>query len=146
MRLRRTLESHIIGDPQYAFSYPEYAHLRDHQNVLQDVIAVSEPFRVLASAEDEAQGSVIQFRPSQAEIVSPNYFGVLGINATLGRVFGPAENGGPGGNPVVVLSYPFWQRRYNITRGAVARESLGISSCIISAATFVPLCRVYSQL
>src|SRR3984885_1048999 len=24
VRLRRTLESHIIGDPQYAFSYPEY--------------------------------------------------------------------------------------------------------------------------
>ena len=113
VRLRRTLESHMIGDPQYAFSYPEYANLRDHQNVLEDVIAVSGPIRVLASGEDEAQGSLIQFRPVQAEIVSPNYFGVLGINATLGRVFGPQENGGSGGSPLVVLSYPFWQRRYH---------------------------------
>ena len=31
----------------------------------------------------------------------------------LGRVFGPDENGGPGENPVVVLSHPYWQRRYH---------------------------------
>jgi len=103
----------MIGNPQYAFSYPEYANLRDHQNVLQDVIAVSGPVRILASGSDEASDSAIQFRPAQAEIVSPNYFGALGINAMLGRVFGPQENGGPGGNPVVVLSYPFWQRRFH---------------------------------
>jgi predicted permease len=113
VRLRRTLESHIIGDPQYAFSYPEYANLRDHQNVLQDVIADSWPVRVLAAVQEEAPGSAIQFRPAQAEIVSPNYFGALGINALLGRVFGPEENGGPGGNPVIVLSYAYWQRRYH---------------------------------
>jgi macrolide transport system ATP-binding/permease protein len=113
VRLRRTLESHIIGDPQYAFSYPEYANLRDHQNVLQDVIAASWPVRVLAAVQDEAPGSAIQFRPAQAEIVSPNYFGALGINAMLGRVFRPEENGGPGGNPVIVLSYPYWQRRFH---------------------------------
>ncbi|MGC2398800.1 MAG: ABC transporter permease [Acidobacteriaceae bacterium] len=113
VRLRRRLESHIIGDPQYAFSYPEYANLRDHQNVLQDVTAASWPVRVLAAVQDEAPGSAIQVRPAQAEIVSPNYFGALGINATLGRVFGPEENGGPGGNPVIVLSYPYWQRRFH---------------------------------
>jgi macrolide transport system ATP-binding/permease protein len=113
VRLRRTLESHIIGDPQYAFSYPEYANLSDHQNVLQGVIAASWPVRVLAAVQDEAPGSAIQFRPAQAEIVSPNYFGALGINAMLGRVFGPEENGGPGGNPVIVLSYPYWQRRFH---------------------------------
>ena len=113
VRLRRTLESHIIGDPQYAFSYPEYANLRDHQNVLQDVVAASWPVRVLAAVQDEAPGSAIQFRPAQAEIVSPNYFGALGINAMLGCVFGAEENGGPGGNPVIVLSYPYWQRRFH---------------------------------
>ena len=101
VRLRRTLESHIIGDPQYAFSYPEYANLRDHQNVLQDVIAASWPVRVLAAVQDEAPGSAIQFRPAQAEIVSPNYFGALGINAMLGRIFEPEDKGGPGGNPAV---------------------------------------------
>ena len=59
------------------------------------------------------RGGAIQFRPAEAEIVSANYFGALGINAMLGRLFGPEENGGPGGNPVVVLSHPFWLRRYH---------------------------------
>ena len=113
VRLRRTLESHMIGDPQYAFSYPEYANLRDHQNVLQDVIAASGPVRVLAAVQDEGSNHAIQFRPAEAEIVSANYFGVLGINAMLGRIFEPEDKGGPGGNPAVVLSYPFWQRRYH---------------------------------
>ncbi len=137
VRLRRTLESHMIGDPQYAFSYPEYANLRDHQNVLQDVIAVSGPVRILASGSDEASDSAIQFRPAQAEIVSPNYFGALRINAMLGRVFGPQENGGPGGNPVVVLSYPFWQRHFHGDSHVVGR-TLKLGSTIFTVIGVVP--------
>src|SRR5205085_10556219 len=39
-------------------------------------------------------------------------FGALGINAMLGRVFCPNEDRAPGGNPVVVISHAYWQRRY----------------------------------
>jgi len=112
VRLRRTLQSRFIGENQYAFSYPEYVNLRDHQNVFQSVIAASWPMQVLASETDEGAGGAIQLRPAQAQIVSGNYFGALGINAGLGRVFGPNEDGAPGRNPVVVLSYAYWQRRY----------------------------------
>jgi macrolide transport system ATP-binding/permease protein len=112
VRLRRMLESRFIGENQYAFSYPEYVNLREHQNTFQSVIAASWPVRVLASAPNEIRGSAIQFRPVQAQIVTGNYFGALGINAMLGRVFGPDEDRTPGGNPVVVLSYEYWQRRY----------------------------------
>src|SRR5579863_8753301 len=112
VRLRRTLQSRFIGENQYAFSYPEYVNLRDHQNVFQSVIAASWPMQVLASEMDEGAGGAIQLRPAQAQIVSGNYFAALGINAALGRVFGPNEDGAPGRNPVVVLSYAYWQRRY----------------------------------
>src|ERR1700730_5267897 len=105
-------KSRFIGENQYAFSYPEYVNLREHQNPFQSVIAASWPVRVLASAPNEIRGSAIQFRPVQAQIVTGNYFGALGINAMLGRVFGPDEDRTPGGNPVVVLSYEYWQRRY----------------------------------
>ncbi len=50
LRLRRTLESRSSERPQYAFSYPEYVNLREHQNALQGVIAASWPVRVLAAA------------------------------------------------------------------------------------------------
>lgn len=113
VRLRRTLESHFIGEVQYAFSYPEYVNLRDGQNVMQSVVAASWPVRVLVSAPDATGAGAIELRPAQAELVSSNYFGALGVNAMLGRVFGGDDHGGPGGNPVVVLSYPYWQRRYD---------------------------------
>jgi predicted permease len=111
MRLRRTLASGFIGENQYAFSYPEYRNLRNQQKVFQSVIAASWPVKVLVSAPGEraANPSI----PVQAQLVSANYFGALGINAALGRVFGIDEDRIPGGNPVVVLSHAFWQRRYH---------------------------------
>ncbi len=53
VRLERTLQSRFIGENQYAFSYPEYVNLRDHQNAFQSVIAASWPVQVLAAAPDE---------------------------------------------------------------------------------------------
>jgi predicted permease len=112
VRLMRTLESRFIGENQYAFSYPEYVNLREHQNVFQSVVAASWPVRVLASTPGEDRTSAIQLRPAQAQMVSGNYFATLGINADLGRLFGPDDDRGPGANPVVVLSHAYWQRRY----------------------------------
>jgi macrolide transport system ATP-binding/permease protein len=119
VRLERTFQSHFTGENQYAFSYPEYVSLRDHQNAFQSAIAASWPMQVLASEPNESPGSAVQLRPAQAQIVSGNYFGALGIYAMLGRVFGPGEDRTPGGNPVVVLSYAYWQRRYRSDPHAV---------------------------
>ncbi len=111
VRLRRTLQSGFIGENQYAFSYPEYVNLRSQQNTFQSVIAASWPVKVLVSATGET-GSSNQLTPAQAQLVSGNYFGALGINARLGRVFGPEEDRVAGRNPVVVLSHAYWQRQY----------------------------------
>jgi macrolide transport system ATP-binding/permease protein len=121
VRLMRTLESHIIGEPQYAFSYPEYVNLRDRQNAFQSVVAASWPVRVLVSDAGETGGGSTQFKTAQAQIVSGNYFAALGINATLGRVFGANEDRAPGGNPVVVLSHAYWQRQFRGDPQALGR-------------------------
>lgn len=112
VRLMRTLESHFVGENQYAFSYPEYINLRDRQNTFQSVVAASWPVRVLVSDADETGGGSTQLKTEQAQIVSGNYFGAMGINAMLGRVFGPNEDRAPGANPVVVLSHAYWQRQF----------------------------------
>ena len=44
------------------------------------------------------------------QLVSGNYFEVLGIQAALGRTFGPREDEALGRDPVVVLSHGFWTR------------------------------------
>jgi predicted permease len=46
------------------------------------------------------------------ELVSDNYFDVLGVRAERGRTF-RAEDATPNRSPVVVLSHNFWQRRFN---------------------------------
>jgi putative ABC transport system permease protein len=44
--------------------------------------------------------------------VSANYFSELGASAAAGRLFDPSREELAASAPVVVLSYPFWQRKY----------------------------------
>jgi predicted permease len=112
VRLRRTLQSGFIGDNQYLFSYPEYSNLRDRQNVFQDVVAASQPIKVLVAATNEDREAGNHWKPAQAQIVSGNYFDGLGITAEPGRIFSRAKDQGWGGDPVVVLSHAYWLREY----------------------------------
>jgi putative ABC transport system permease protein len=66
--------------------------------------------------------------------VSADLFSVLRVNAAHGRVFTNDEDK-PGGTPVVVLSYPLWQRRFggqtsilnqNITLNSKSYTVIGI--------------------
>ena len=62
--------------------------------------------------------------PSQifGEIVSGNYFDLLGVRPTLGRTFLPEEyRAVGGGQPVVVLGYSFWQNQLAADRGIIGR-------------------------
>ena len=55
-----------------------------------------------------------------AEVVTDNYFQVLGTRLALGRGFGP-EHRVPGGEPVAVISYALWQRRFAKDLGVVGK-------------------------
>jgi len=65
-----------------------------------------------------------EHRPAAAEIVSGSYFPVLGVNAALGRVFGSDDDGTPGTNPVVVLSYDFWKAQFASAPDVIGRKVL----------------------
>ncbi|HKQ73674.1 MAG TPA: ABC transporter permease [Blastocatellia bacterium] len=57
-----------------------------------------------------------QFEQVSGQIVSGNFFSLLGINAALGRTFGPADDTAPGkGGPdglLAVISYNYWTNRF----------------------------------
>src|SRR5882672_8870985 len=63
-------------------------------------------------------------RPAAAEIVSGSFFPVLGVGAALGRVLGSDDDGTPGANPVVVLSYDFWKTQFASAPDVIGRKVL----------------------
>jgi len=64
------------------------------------------------------------YHPATAEIVSGNYFPVLGVGPALGRVLANDDDGTPNANPVAVLSYDFWKTQFGGTPDAVGRKVL----------------------
>ncbi len=85
-------------------SYPDYADLRD-QNSVFDGVALYQLQSLGFSRSDQS-------RSVWAEVVSGNYFTVLGVQAQVGRLFQPKEDDIPGASPIVVLSHAFWQREF----------------------------------
>ena len=49
---------------------------------------------------------------ASTELVSGNYFSVLGVRPTLGRPLTPDDDRTAGGGPVAVISYGLWQRGF----------------------------------
>ncbi len=63
-------------------------------------------------------------QPATAEVVSGNYFQLLGVRPALGRVLATGDDGAPNTNPVVVVSYDFWQTKLGGSRDVVGRKLL----------------------
>jgi hypothetical protein len=57
----------------------------------------------------------------QAEIVSANFFELLGVRPIVGRTFLPDEDRKPGGNPVLVISERLWRGRFGADPSIVGR-------------------------
>jgi predicted permease len=84
------------------FSYAEFATLREASPVFRDVSALT--FSLVGVGRDEAR------RRSFVFFVSENFFSLLGVRPATGRFFTVAESQPNAGTPVVLASYPFWQR------------------------------------
>jgi predicted permease len=110
VRLERWFVHGWLGDIQYSFSWPEYVYCREHQSAFSNLIATSWPLRALAvfpAGKADQQSATLH-----GQLVSGNYFRSFGVGAAQGRTFGPDEDRVPGANPVIVLSYAFWQREF----------------------------------
>ena len=88
-------------------SFLDYDYYRDHAKVFSGLIASGRGGLTFGRNDASEEPLFIE-----AEFVSDNFFSVLNAKTVLGRAFAPEENRAPGQNPVVVLSYPFWQRQF----------------------------------
>ncbi|MHB1327489.1 MAG: ABC transporter permease [Gemmatimonadales bacterium] len=98
-----------------ALSYPDYRDLRDNAASLGDVVGYS-GLMVSLSSEGSAESLF-------GEIVTGNYFSVLGVNPAIGRAFSPDEDAASLANPVAVISHRLWQRRFGADPGAIGRTA-----------------------
>ena len=91
-----------------------------HLNFL-DYRDQSQVFAGLACYSFAPANLLLNGEPSQVngEIVSGNFFDLLGVRATLGRTFLPEEYRTPGTHPVVVLGHSFWQTQLGGNRAIV---------------------------
>jgi predicted permease len=55
-------------------------------------------------------------------LVSGNYFEVMGIRPAAGRLFTAQDDVTPGGHPVAVISYAYWQRRFSGDPAVVGKQ------------------------
>ena len=94
-----------------AISYPMYQDIRDKNAVFRGMFC---KFGFTASLNFDGRTELVS-----GELVSGNYFPVLGAGAAIGRVFTAADDLTQGGHPLAVLSYGFWQTRFNGDRNVL---------------------------
>jgi putative ABC transport system permease protein len=86
-------------------SYPNLIDLRDGARAFSGITGYSSPV-LLAMSTDGTPETVF------SQLVTGNYFDVLGVRPAAGRFFLPDEDRTPGTRPVVVLNHRFWQRQF----------------------------------
>jgi predicted permease len=91
-----------------SFSYENYQSIR-HMSSLHDLAAVAD-FDTTITTGDASQSAI-------ANMVSGNYFELLGVAAQLGRVLGPADE--QPASPPVVISHQLWMNRFGGSPSAV---------------------------
>ncbi len=104
------------GDDSEIFSYPVYKGLAKNTTVFDGVLARFQFAASIASHGETERGS--------GELVSGDYFEVLGVRPALGRVLSPADDDVQGAHPVLVLSHAYWTRHFGGDAGVLNQTIL----------------------
>lgn len=110
-------------------SFPNFEDFRDQNEVFEDIMSYGFPVPVSMLVGEEPEQVFV-------ESVSGNYFQVLGIEPAIGRFILPEEDRAEGANPVVVMSYGLWSRRFGLDRSVLERPIVlnGLSYDVVGVA------------
>jgi putative ABC transport system permease protein len=109
----------LLVEPVTETGYPgaswlEYRDLRTQVPALRDIVASEMvPFNV---------GEKGQTERIVGQLVSGNYFSALGLQPAIGRFIQQEDAERPGTEPVLVISYDYWQTRFGGAPGAVGQK------------------------
>ena len=101
---RLMVVSEAIDNEPRPISYPNFLDYRAENEVFEELAAHFPTVLTYTNAERAER--------VPSEVVSENYFPLLGVAPVQGRAFLPEENAAPASGPVVILSYGCWQNRF----------------------------------
>ncbi len=99
-----------------ALSYRMYQDIRDQNQVFDGTMS---RYRLTFTLSFGAQSEV-----AIGELVSGNYFPLLGVHSAAGRLFTSQDDLRAGEHPYVVLSYAYWQTRFSGDPAVIGRRIL----------------------
>jgi len=99
------------------FYYETYDRLKAAQPFFQEFAAYAERVRMNVAVDGSSA-------PAMGQLVSGNYYSVLGVPPAAGRLFTAEDDRVPGGHPVAVISYPYWQSRFGSAPSAIGKKIL----------------------
>jgi predicted permease len=120
----------VVGDPARAssrsngtpridvFSYPLYKEIRDRNSVFSGLCAAATDHHI----EVDAGHGGLPDEKINGRMVSGNYFNVLGLEPAAGRLFSDADDTAESANPVVVLGYEYWQRKFALASTIIGKD------------------------
>jgi predicted permease len=113
----KKMDAEVWGE----FSYPNYVDLREQNKSFSDICASEETSAGISSSESRNSGDSERAEVVWGELVSSNYFDVMGVKPIIGRGILPEENRTPNAHPVAVISHSLWQRRFNADEAIVGK-------------------------
>src|ERR1041385_956269 len=96
-----------------ALAYPMYQDIRDRNQVFSAMMC--------RYSMGMTVSGISQTEPVQAELVSGNYFPMLGVRAAAGRLFTADDDQRSGEHPYAVISYGWWQTRFTGDPAVIGR-------------------------
>jgi predicted permease len=104
------------GDKDFQlFSFPDYQDIRSQADSFTDVLAYRVSL-VGLSVDGKGEHCIVSR-------VTGNYFTTAGIQPAAGRLILPSEGQTPGADPVLVLGYSYWQRRFGGDKNVIGKQA-----------------------
>ncbi len=98
------------------FSFPELTDYRQQATAFSEILGDHLMFSGI-SAEGKADRSMVAY-------VTDNFFTMLGVQPAIGRTILPSDGDKDNANPVIVLGYSFWQKRFGGDPGLLGKSVL----------------------
>ncbi len=100
----------MVGTP---FTYPLYVEMRRHNEVLEDVVAFKDLYKLTATVDGQAEAI-------DGMLVSGNFYRSLGAEVIAGRGI-TGEDDSLAAAPVAVISDAYWARRFGRSATALGK-------------------------